>query len=150
LPEISAVPFAYRNDPAVPAFDDSRGLFIFDGVCVLCTTGTRWLMNHDRKGQCHFTSAQSELGRSLYHHYKIDMDGTYLLIVNGRAYTASRGYIELCGLLGGWWKILRIGLLIPEPLRDWCYALIAKNRYRWFGKTEYCTLLTPEQRARLL
>jgi len=66
------------------------------------------------------------------------------------AYTASRGYLELCRILGGWWHVLRINAVIPERLRDWLYALVARNRYRWFGKADYCALLTPEQRRRLL
>jgi predicted DCC family thiol-disulfide oxidoreductase YuxK len=51
--------------------------------------------------------------------------------------------------LGGRWHILRITAMVPEGLRDWLYALIAHNGYRWFGKADYCALLTPQQRARL-
>ena len=52
--------------------------------------------------------------------------------------------------LGGWWHILRVTTIIPERLRDWLYALIVRNRYRWFGKADYCALLTAAQRSRLL
>jgi predicted DCC family thiol-disulfide oxidoreductase YuxK len=45
--------------------------------------------------------------------------------------------------------LLRAAAIVPERLRDAAYALVARNRYRWFGKVEHCTLLTPEQRARL-
>jgi predicted DCC family thiol-disulfide oxidoreductase YuxK len=45
---------------------------------------------------------------------------------------------------------MRVFAIVPERLRDWLYALVASNRYRWFGKTEYCKLLTEEQRGRLL
>ena len=150
MPEISGSLFSYRGDRSVPAFDDSRALFVFDGVCVLCSGGASWIMRHDRKALVNFTPAQEALGRSLYRHYGVEMDESYLLIADGRAYTASRGYIELCQVLGGWWNVLRLTALIPERLRDWCYALIARNRYRWFGKTDFCILLTPEQRCRLL
>jgi len=78
------------------------------------------------------------------------MDESYLLIADGRAYTASRAYIELFRILGGWWHILRVVAVIPERLRDWFYAMIARNRYRWFGKADYCALLTPDQRRRLI
>ena len=134
----------------MPAFDDSRPLFAFDGVCVLCSGGASWIMRHDRMAQINFTAAQSQIGKSLYVHYGLDMDESYLLIANGRAYTASRGYIELCRLLGGWWRLFVVSAMIPESLRDWLYALIARKRYGWFGKAEYCMLLTPEQRRRLL
>jgi predicted DCC family thiol-disulfide oxidoreductase YuxK len=150
MPEVSRSRFSYRDDPTVPAFDDSRALFVFDGVCVLCSAGASWIMRRDKKALLKFAPAQGPLGRALYTHYSVDMDETYLLIANGRAYTASRGYIELCHILGGWWNILRAAVMIPERLRDWIYLLIARHRYRWFGKTDYCSLLTPEQRQRLL
>jgi predicted DCC family thiol-disulfide oxidoreductase YuxK len=150
MPEVSKSRFSYRDDRTVPAFDDSRALFVFDGVCVLCTGGANWIMRHDREAFINFTPAQAMLGRALYSHYGIDMNESYLLIAGGRAYTASRGYIELCRILGGYWHILRLAVVIPERFRDWLYALIARNRYRWFGRTEYCIRLTPEQRRRLL
>jgi predicted DCC family thiol-disulfide oxidoreductase YuxK len=78
------------------------------------------------------------------------MDESYLLVADGRAYTASCGYIEVCRILGGWWRIFLIAAVIPERMRDWFYAFIARNRYRWFGKADYCALLTQEQRRRLL
>jgi predicted DCC family thiol-disulfide oxidoreductase YuxK len=150
MPEISAQPHSYRADPAVPPFDDSRALFVFDGVCVLCSGGVRWLMRFDRPAKVNFTSMQGPLGEALYRHYGINPDESYLLIANGRAFTASRGYLELCALVGGIWHVLRICALIPEGWRDVLYGVIARNRYRWFGRIEYCALLTPQQQARLL
>jgi len=142
--------FSYREDLEVPTFDDSRALFIFDGVCVLCSGGASAIMRRDSKASINFTPAQGALGRALYAHYGVAMDESYLLIVDGRAYTASRGYIEMCRILGGWWRIFLVAAVLPEPARDWFYALIARNRYRWFGKADYCMLLTEEQRRRLL
>ena len=150
MPEVSARALSYREDQTVPAFDDSRALFVFDGICVLCSGGAAWIMRHDRKALVNFTPAQGTLGQALYRHFGVEMDESYLLIANGRAFTASRGYIELCRLLGGWWHVLRIAAIVPERLRDWFYALIARNRYRWFGKAGYCSLLTAELRSRLL
>jgi predicted DCC family thiol-disulfide oxidoreductase YuxK len=150
MPEVSTRAFSYREDPAVPAFDDGRALFVFDGICVLCSGGANWIMRHDKKRLVNFTPAQDALGQALYAHYGVAMDESYLLLADGRAWTASRGYLELCGILGGWWHVLRVTALIPERLRDWTYARIARNRYRWFGKTDYCMLLTPDQRERLI
>ena len=150
MPDISRRPFSYRDDQAVPVFDDSHPLFVFDGICVLCSGGANWLMRHDRKALVNFSPAQDALGQALYAHYGIAMDESYLLIAEGRAYTASRGYLELCRILGGGWHVLRIFAIIPERLRDCFYAVVARNRYRWFGKAEYCTLLTQEQRSRLI
>jgi predicted DCC family thiol-disulfide oxidoreductase YuxK len=150
MPEVSTRAASYRDDPKVPAFDDRRALFVFDGVCVLCSGGASWIMRHHKKARVNFAAAQDTLGQALYAHYGVAMDESYLLIADGRAFTASRGYLELCRILGGWWHILRVTTIIPERSRDWLYALIARNRYCWFGKADYCTLLTAAQRERLL
>ena len=142
--------YSYRADPAVPAFDDSRALFVFDGVCVLCSGGASWLMRLDRKRRVNLTSAQGALGQALYRHYNMQLDDSYLLLDKGRAYSASAGYLHLCTILGGAWHVLRIAGLIPAPVRDWCYNQIARNRYRWFGKADYCALLNDEQQSRLI
>ncbi len=150
MPELSTAAFSYRHDPAVPDYDDSKPLFVFDGICVLCSGGANWLMRVDRNAKVNLTSAQEKLGSALYKHYGRQIDDSYLFIRNGRAYEASRGYFELCHVLGWPWKLLLPLAIIPESWRDWLYGQIAKNRYRWFGKVEYCTLLTPSQRARLI
>jgi predicted DCC family thiol-disulfide oxidoreductase YuxK len=145
-----ADPYAYRRDPAVPAFDDSRPLFVFDNACVLCSGGVRFLMRHDCTGRIAFTSAQGPIGQALYRHYGLEMNETYLFLAHGRATTMSDGYLALSRELGGWWRIAALARIVPRPVRDALYRVIARNRYRWFGKTEACALLTEEQRARLL
>ena len=125
-------------------------LFLFDGHCVLCSGGVARLMRLRRANRLQFASAQSPLGRALFAHYGEDPDQTYLLIDDGRAYGRSDGYLRLCRLLGGPWHLLRALTLVPRPLRDAAYAVIARNRYRWFGTADQCALLTPEQRARLI
>lgn len=150
MPRIEAPLYGYRDDPAVPSFDDAKPLFVFDGVCVLCSRGAAWLIRHDRNARVNLTSAQSPIGKGLYEHYGVDFDETYLLIKNGQAFSASKGYLELVNTLGGLWRVFGIASLLPERWRDGIYNLVARNRYRWFGKTEHCALLTGEQRARLL
>ena len=150
MPELQHAPYSYRDDPAVPAFDDSRALFVFDGTCVLCSGGAAVVMRHDRHARVNFTPARSNLGQALYRHYGVEWNETYLLVADGRGYTASAGYLRLCLVLGSVWRLLRMGAVVPERWRDAAYALVARNRSRWFGKVEHCALLTSEQRARLL
>lgn len=150
MPEVAAAPYSFREDPNVPRFDDGKALFVFDGVCVLCSGGANWLMRFDKRRLVNFASMQSTLGQALYRHAGVVPDESYLLVKDGRIYTATKGYLELCGLLGGLWSVFRIGALIPERWRDAGYAAIARNRYRWFGRAEYCQLLTADQRARLI
>jgi predicted DCC family thiol-disulfide oxidoreductase YuxK len=143
-------PYSYRADPAVPAFPDDKPVFVFDGICVLCSSGARWLMAHDEEGRFRFATAQSPLGQALYRHYGITIDETYLLIDRGQVFRKSAGYLRMLGVLGGAWNALRIFHLVPRPLRDAVYDMIARNRYRWFGKTGYCALIPPSLNDRLL
>lgn len=150
MARIAASDFSYRNDPAVPHFDDSKAVFVFDGICVLCSTGVSWIMRNDRHGRVNFATAQSPLGQALYRHYGVEIDGSYLLVEGGRAYTESAGYLRAAEVLGGSWHLFRIAAIIPERLRDAIYGLFARKRYDWFGKSEFCALLTEDQRRRLL
>ncbi|HEY9553867.1 thiol-disulfide oxidoreductase DCC family protein [Allosphingosinicella sp.] len=127
-----------------------RPLFVFDGVCVLCSSGASFLMRHDRAGRVDFASAQSPLGQSLYRRLGLEMDATYLLIDGGHAYTKSDGYFRLATILGGWWRLALIGKVVPRGLRDWLYDQVAARRYRWFGKANHCELLSGDQRGRLV
>lgn len=142
--------YSYRADPAVPAFDDSRPVYVFDGECVLCSRGAAWLMRHDPAGRVRFTAAQGALGRALYAHYGLPVDDSYLLLDRGRLYTATDGFLHLFALLGGWWRPLGLGRIVPRGWRDAAYGMVARNRYRWFGRAEQCALLTAEQRTRLI
>jgi predicted DCC family thiol-disulfide oxidoreductase YuxK len=146
---MAEAPYSYRRDPRVPDFPDDKPLFVFDGYCVLCSTGVRWLMKHGGD-RVRYASAQSPLGEALFRHYGVDPDKTYLLIAEGTASGESTGYLRLCRLLGGRWKLFLAFGLIPRPLRDWIYRVVARNRYRWFGKVGQCALLTEEQKARML
>lgn len=143
-------PYSYRDDPNVPAFDDSKPLFVFDNVCVLCSGGAAFIMRHDKAAKVSFTSAQGRLGEALCAHYCLDWDESYLFLRNGLPFTKSTGYFEVARALGGIWQLGLIFQLVPRPVRDWVYDLVARNRYRWFGKTEACALLSEDQRARLV
>ncbi len=144
-------PYSYRDDPAVPDFDQSRSLFIFDHHCVLCTGGVGFIMQHDRRGAVAFTSAQKELGEALCRHYGIDWDESFLFLHDGRPSIKTTGYFEVARAMGGVWQLAQVFRIIPRPIRDWAYDIVARNRYRWFGQTpEACAMLTPDQRARLI
>lgn len=150
MPALDRPAHSWRDDPQVPEFDDGKALLIFDGVCVLCSSSSAFVMRRDKAGRINMASAQSPLGAALYRHVGLDSDHSYLLLRDGRAFTKTAATFALLGALGGGWRLLNVGRVVPERFRDWLYDRIAANRYRWFGKADYCALLTPEQRARLL
>ena len=143
-------PYTYRQDPGVPPFPYDHPLFIFDGVCVLCSTGVRWLMRLDKRELFRFTTTATPLGRALFQHYGLDPNGTYLFVDRGLAFGKSDGYREVLDRLGGAWRLLKIFWLVPRPIRDRLYDVVARNRYRWFGKAAYCARIPDALRSRLL
>lgn len=73
-----------------------------------------------------------------------------VFIDDGKAYTHSNGALRVARHLRAPWRWLRFFVVVPRPLRDLVYRWFARNRYRWFGKTETCRVPTPELRARFL
>ena len=133
-----------------PRITRGRPLFVFDGHCVLCSSGASFVMKHDRRSALQFASAQSELGSAIYEALGLPVDESYLLIDATGVHTKSDGYFRLAKILGGGWRIAAAVKIIPRPVLDWIYDQVARNRYRWFGRTEQCRLLTHEQRKRLV
>ena len=144
--------YSYRDDPAVPDFDDDNSLVVFDGDCGFCARDIRFLLRQDRKARYRFTSCQSELGTALLRHFghRTDDYDTSLLVEAGRAYAKSDGVIRSVVGLGGAWRLVSALLLFPRPLRDALYDVVARNRMRIAGRTDACDVPSPDHRARFL
>lgn len=127
-------------------------LVLFDGVCNLCNRSVQMILRHDRNARLRFASLQSPLGEKLRRELGIDPEkvDSVILVEGGRWYQESDAALRIASLLGGAWKAFGVFRLVPRPLRDAAYRLIARNRYRWFGKTETCWVPTPELRGRFL
>jgi predicted DCC family thiol-disulfide oxidoreductase YuxK len=136
-------PFSYRSDPAVPRFRDDRPIIIFDGHCAMCSGWARFVLRHDAKGAYRLLPAQSPLGRALYIHYGLDPKDyeTNILVADGVAWFKSEGSIRMAEGLGWPWSLAGAFRILPEPLRDKLYELVARNRLRLFGRRETCYLL---------
>ena len=145
--------YSYRNDPAVPAFEDSEPLFIFDGYCVLCSEGVKWMVRRDPAGRTQFASVQSQLGRAIYTHYGLDTEkfDTFLLLKNGVAHVKWRGWLEAAKTMPAPWRWLGVaGHIVPPPLGDWIYDIIQRNRFDWFGRRETCLVPDAALSARIV
>jgi predicted DCC family thiol-disulfide oxidoreductase YuxK len=130
---------------------EAHPVVLFDGVCNLCNRSVQTILRHDRQARFRFASLQSPVGERLRDELGIDRKvDSVLLVEDGRWYKESDAALRIARGLGGAWKLLGIFRLIPRPLRDAAYRLIARNRYRWFGKRETCWLPTPELRGRFL
>ncbi|GAA5071150.1 thiol-disulfide oxidoreductase DCC family protein [Lysobacter panacisoli] len=131
----------------------SDAVIVFDGVCVLCNGWVRFLLRHDRRGRYRFAAMQGDTGRGLLDAHGLDPDDpvSFLLIDGGRAWTDTDAIVQVLRGLGGPWRLAAaVFALFPRSVRDGLYRLLARNRYRWFGRREQCLLPTPQQAVRFL
>lgn len=144
--------YAYRDDPQVPAFDDSRPLVVFDGDCVFCSRSMRLVARADRAGRFRMTPAKQPLGQALYRHLGLSTDSfdTYLLLADGQLHQRTDALIEIARLLPWPWRAGIALRLLPRRLRDAAYDVLARNRYRLFGRAPDCCLVDSAFRDRLL
>ena len=120
----------------------TKAVILFDGICGLCTWSVQFIINHDSKHHFKFTSLQSVEGRRFIaaHDVSIETVDSIILIEGSRYLIKSSAAIRVFQQLPGWWSLLSILTIIPQPIRDWCYDLIARNRHNWFGKVNKCAL----------
>jgi predicted DCC family thiol-disulfide oxidoreductase YuxK len=131
---------------------EAHPIILFDGVCNLCAWAVRFIIERDPRAVFRFTSLQSDIGQQLLIDHQLDpqnMD-SFILIEDGAAHQQSTAALKVARHLSGAWPLLHAFIVLPTFLRDPLYRLIARNRYRWFGKEETCMVPTPELRARFL
>lgn len=145
-------PYSYRDDPDVPDFPDDKPIIVFDGHCALCSGWANTVIKWDKRKHFRLLAAQSSLGEALYAHYGLksgDYD-TNLLIERGSLRVKSDGTLAMMAALGFPWSLSAIFRVIPPPLRDAIYNVIARNRLKWFGRKDLCYIPAPDDAGRFL
>lgn len=124
-------------------------IILFDGMCNLCTGSVQFVIKRDKKKIFRFASLQSDIGQQLTAGVQTAavMD-TFMLYKNGKLYTRSTAALLVAKELSGVWPALSLLMVVPPVLRDSAYNMVAKNRYRWFGKKNECWLPTPDLKER--
>lgn len=127
-------------------------LLVFDGVCNLCNASVDFIIKHDPDKRIKFVAAQTERGRRVLDSLGIDSESfdSVLFVENDRVHIKSTAVLRVAGHLAGAWRWLTLLLLIPKPIRDRVYGLIARNRHRWFGQRDTCRLPTQDFQDRFL
>ncbi len=127
---------------------------LFDGVCNLCNGAVQFMIDRDPKERLRFASLQSEAGRALLTKHGVELPegepDSIVLVAGGRAHDGSGAALRIAARLAFPWPLLAGLLVVPWFVRDIVYYLIARNRYRWFGKAEECRVPTPELKRRFL
>lgn len=147
------MPYSYRCDPSVPKFDDSEPLVIFDGHCVLCSSGVVWMLAHDPEGSSRFATIQSPLPQALYRHYGLDAKtfDTFMVLRDGLPHLRWAGWLAAARTMPAPWRWLgRLGRIVPDFIGDPIYDLVQRNRFDWFGKRPTCFLPDAAQKRRFL
>ena len=133
-----------------------RSVVFFDGVCALCNRSMRFLINRDRGGVLSFAPLQGATFALFRASTTLEEGLDSIVYVRGygtgspRTFVRSDAVLQALRDLGGFSRVLSWLRIIPRFLRDGVYDLIARNRYRWFGRYEECRLPTPRDRAQLL
>ena len=133
--------------------DLPRPLYFFDGYCVLCSGFVAFCLARDPDGRLKFASAQSALGQRVLAELGLPagtFDRTILLLDGEEVYVRSAAVLRSLRHLRGTVRWLQPLILVPALLRDPLYDLIARNRYRWFGRRPGCFVPTPQMRDRFI
>ncbi len=135
-----------------------RSVLLYDGVCGLCQTTVRWMLQHDRDGRLLFAPQQWAVAEEVFARHglvKEQVNSAVLVSDFGGAQEALAVRSEailgcLTALGGGWAAVAAMGRLVPLAVRDWAYRWLARNRLRLFGTRDLCALPSAADRSRFL
>ena len=123
-------------------------ILFYDGVCGLCNRSVQFVIKHDKYKQFRFATLQSNYAQKVLGN-QITLD-SFIFYHNNQIKYRSTGALYVLKQLGGLWSILFLLIIVPPFIRNGVYNLIARNRYKWFGKYDACPIPTAELRSRFL
>jgi predicted DCC family thiol-disulfide oxidoreductase YuxK len=134
-----------------------RHLLLFDGVCALCNNFVRFLIDRDKLARLRFAPLESPLGREVLAHFNIHSNPDGVVFITNTLTPAEHLYRRSDAALhalqlteGPWPRLARAAAILPRPLREFGYTLVARLRFSVFGRYSTCPLPPPEQRSRIL
>ena len=125
-------------------------ILFFDGICVMCSSLVSFVLKHDQHGRIKFATLQGKAAQQKIPKYTERPLKTVVFLDGEKIYTESDAILQVLIALGGLFRIMVLLKLVPKFIRDPVYRFVAQHRYRWFGQTEHCALLTKEQRAQII
>ncbi len=129
----------------------NQPIIFFDGVCNLCNSSVQFVIKNDKHHYFRFASLQSEFTPTFFaeHQFEITSD-SIILFYNNKFYEKSSAALIIAKHLSFPVNALIVFWIIPAFIRNWIYTIIAKNRYRWFGKKDSCMIPAPELKSLFL
>ena len=130
----------------------TQHIVIFDGVCHLCHRAVNFIIKRDKHDTFVFTAIQSPTAQALIKQYKLEYLGmdSFILIKENRCFVRTTAALEITKDLSGLWCLLNVFKVFPSRFRDYFYDVLAKNRYRIFGKSETCLIPTARIKNKFL
>jgi predicted DCC family thiol-disulfide oxidoreductase YuxK len=132
-------------------------LVLYDGVCGLCNRLLQFLLKHDRRAVFAFASLQSDVGKAMVERFGGDANdlSTFYVLANYRAghaqlFSRGRAALFVAGELGWPWKAAVVMRVLPTAILDRVYDVVARTRYRIFGRFEHCLIPPAEYRRRFI
>jgi len=132
--------------------DKEYKIILFDDVCNLCNSSVNFVIKRDAKNLFKFAALQSDIGASLIEKYGIDSSKTdsIILIDKNKAYIKSTAALRVAKYLNKGYPLLYVFMIVPKFIRNWVYDIVARNRYKWYGKKDSCMIPTPELKEKFL
>ena len=135
--------------------NDSPPVVLFDGDCSFCSATVRWTIERDPLARLRFAPLRSASARRAVALADPNTDfdelpDTIVLADENGVHTTSTAVLRMTRHLRFPYPVLRLALLVPRPVRDAAYRLLARNRYRWFGRSDHCPLPPPGFASRFL
>lgn len=116
-------------------------IVLFDGFCYLCNSAVTTIIKHDKMKVIHFASQQSAVGKQLMIQNRVTpMANSVVYIADGVVFYKSDAMIEIAKSIQGWPSLFRIAIVFPRYMRDFIYNIVAKYRYKVFGKKLECSM----------
>ena len=127
-------------------------VIIYDGVCNLCNTSVHFILKRDKARKFYFSPLQSDFASRHTHLYdnSIADPDTVMYIRKKKIYYRSKAVLYILKDLGGIYKLFLFFMIFPEPVRDFFYKIVARNRYKWFGKKDICPAVPGRWKDRFL
>ncbi|AXT57530.1 DUF393 domain-containing protein [Aquimarina sp. MMG015] len=120
----------------------NKSIIIFDGECNLCNGVVGWLMQFAPEDLFHFTPFQSPQGQEYLkkYGYPTEQLDTVILIDENGSHTHSDGFLRIVSKIPKWKRVAALLAFVPRMLRDGIYKLASRNRVKWFGQSQSCTI----------
>ena len=129
-----------------------KKIIFFDGVCNLCNRFIQFVIKYDKRKLFYFAPLQGRNSKIFLNEkdLKIDKIKTIFLFDSGKIYNRSTAVLKIIKLFSNYWSLFYIFIIIPKFIRDLVYNILAKYRYKLFGKMDQCMIPHPSLMDRFL